>query len=399
MKAKSRAELEALLREGLSWCMKCGACLSGCPVYRLRQNEGGTMRGKLALLQAIQAGREISQRALADVLNLCTGCQTCRSLCPNGVDTVFLTIVARLLMTEQNTHDWTDRAGASLRKYQLTSRLTLAAMPMLMHGFEGLRAGRMLRSLPGRVFQALRSEPDPAAMPTDVELLFPGCALSQDHDRLSKLERICKATGINATLGSDLGCCGMPELGIASAARHEEQVRRLFERLVRLRPKKIIVTCHRCLTGFRYLRPLYHWSAEEEALFDRIEDFTVRLAARDWTVKQKLEDRISIHDPCHLLRAPGAKAATRRILSRILSEPPVEPPGEPSCCGFGGSFLFRHPSMAGDLRRRRVEQLKKAGAPAVVTACTYCADSLELPLRRQGIETSLLIDLLDRALS
>ncbi|HNV68808.1 MAG TPA: (Fe-S)-binding protein [Candidatus Ozemobacteraceae bacterium] len=399
MKAKNRDELQALLREGLSWCMKCGACLSGCPVYRHRRTEGSSMRGKLALLQAIEAGRTLPPETVAEVLSHCTGCQTCRSLCPNGIDTVFLTLVARLILAQDGTHDWTDRAGSSVRKYQLSSRLTLAAMPMLMHGIEGVRAGRLLRSLPRRVFHALRAEPDFAAFQTGSEILFPGCALSQDPPRLQQLERVCAKVGLAVQLTPDLGCCGMPELGIASAQRHEEQVRLLFDRLQKLQPKRILVVCHRCLTGFRYLRSLYHWTAEEASLFDRIDDFTVRLASLNWTATKPLAGSVTVHDPCQLLRVPGAKAATRSILARILSEPVVESSGDGTCCGFGGSFLFRHPTLAGDLRRERVEQLRKTGTQRMVTACTYCADSLELPLRRQGMETSLLIDLLDQALS
>ncbi|MEI9974395.1 MAG: 4Fe-4S dicluster domain-containing protein [Ignavibacteriota bacterium] len=45
------------LQQELDRCMKCGFCMSVCPVYNAEKNEGGVARGKITIAEAVIAGQ------------------------------------------------------------------------------------------------------------------------------------------------------------------------------------------------------------------------------------------------------------------------------------------------------------------------------------------------------
>ncbi|MBP7636064.1 4Fe-4S dicluster domain-containing protein, partial [Candidatus Ozemobacteraceae bacterium] len=64
IRLKSRECLRERLRRELANCVKCGTCMAFCPVYRLERTETANMRGRLALLQSVEAGRTIPADAV-----------------------------------------------------------------------------------------------------------------------------------------------------------------------------------------------------------------------------------------------------------------------------------------------------------------------------------------------
>jgi Fe-S oxidoreductase len=91
-------------------------------------------------------------------------------------------------------------------------------------------------------------------------------------------------------------------------------------------------------------------------------------------------ERVTLHDPCNLVRAGGVIEEQRYVLRRSVSDfVEMSPNREDNyCCGGGGGQL----SMS-EYRDRRVEagetkakQIRETGARIVATPCHNCIDQL-----------------------
>jgi len=94
-------------------------------------------------------------------------------------------------------------------------------------------------------------------------------------------------------------------------------------------------------------------------------------------------DRVTLHDPCNLVRHGGISEPQRRILRRATADFVEMTPNraENFCCGGGGGQL----SMALYRNRRirsgsvKAEQVRRTGAKVLAAPCHNCIDQfLEL---------------------
>jgi len=85
---------------------------------------------------------------------------------------------------------------------------------------------------------------------------------------------------------------------------------------------------------------------------------------------------VAYHDPCHLANSLSIREEPRRLIrasGAVLSEETSPSP----CCGFGGTFGFRHPDMSRQLGASCVEQILPEHVPVLITACPGCKMQFE----------------------
>jgi Fe-S oxidoreductase len=120
---------------------------------------------------------------------------------------------------------------------------------------------------------------------------------------------------------------------------------------------------------------------------------------------ERNEQRVTLHDPCNLVRWGGISEPQRRVLRRAVSDFVEMTPNRKDnyCCGGGGGMLSM--SEYGDRRvasgRIKAEQIRDTGARIVATPCHNCADQL-LELSKKydlGIEVQSVIELVYAALA
>jgi Fe-S oxidoreductase len=91
-------------------------------------------------------------------------------------------------------------------------------------------------------------------------------------------------------------------------------------------------------------------------------------------------ERITLHDPCHLVRKGGIVEEQREILSRVVSDFVEMIPNRERnfCCSGGGGSLSM--TAFSELRRKsgrvKAEQIRRTGAKIVATPCHNCIDQL-----------------------
>jgi Fe-S oxidoreductase len=113
----------------------------------------------------------------------------------------------------------------------------------------------------------------------------------------------------------------------------------------------------------------------------------------------KNTDRVTLHDPCNLVRWGGVSEPQRRVLRRVVSNFVEMTPNRKDnfCCGGGGGMLSM--SEYGDRRVTsgaiKAEQIRNTGAKIIATPCHNCADQLlEINKRYElGVEIQAVVEL------
>ena len=76
-------------------CVKCGTCLTQCPVYSEALSEITSPRGKLSLVESLASGEIQFTEKFGDILSACLLCDSCGESCPNGVKAGDILLSAR----------------------------------------------------------------------------------------------------------------------------------------------------------------------------------------------------------------------------------------------------------------------------------------------------------------
>ena len=82
-------------------CLKCGTCLSVCPVYAETKYEPAAPRGRVALIDAARKGEIDLSEVFRKKINLCLNCKACVDACPSGVRSDDLILRARADLVDQ----------------------------------------------------------------------------------------------------------------------------------------------------------------------------------------------------------------------------------------------------------------------------------------------------------
>jgi Fe-S oxidoreductase len=186
-----------------------------------------------------------------------------------------------------------------------------------------------------------------------------------------------------------------------------ELTRRVLDEARALEVEEIVVSeCGHGFRSFRWEGP--NWVGSEyplrvRSVLELLEEYLDRGRLR--LQPEKNEQRVTLHDPCNLVRWGGISEPQRRVLRRAVSEFVEMTPNRKDnyCCGGGGGMLSM--SEYGDRRvasgRTKADQIRATGAKIVATPCHNCADQL-LELSKKydlGIEVQSVIELVYSALA
>jgi len=373
-----------------------------CPVYRVERTETANMRGRLALLQSIEAGRKIPADAVDAALGTCAGCLTCRATCPNKVETGLATTIGRALHADASPKARVRRWFRRLVGRHPVGRrlLALLDMPEPSRRPDGKPAGTILGMLKRAVRTSREYSPEhPATDSAETNridvLLVPGCRLSARQEKITKAIKLCGRAGLGTAIAPDIGCCGLPALTDGDLEGYAESVRRLFEEIGRRSPKRILFLCPECWYAWRMIPELCDLSEAAKAIWNNGDDFLAALSKTGWQPGHQLENRVVFHEACLYARGGGDKMAPFRLLERVVSTKPVNAARDGACCGSGGGLVRTAPGIANRIASDRIEELRRLAPDTVVTHCGRCRDVFADGLRAHGIRTVTFLDLLE----
>lgn len=82
--------------------------------------------------------------------------------------------------------------------------------------------------------------------------------------------------------------------------------------------------------------------------------------------------QVALHTSCSARREMNAHIPSAALLQNLPGVEVVQQERAAECCGFGGTFALRHPSISGAMVNDKLDSLKAAGAKVVVGGDCGC---------------------------
>jgi glycolate oxidase iron-sulfur subunit len=408
-------------------CMKCGFCVSSCPVYREELVESVVARGKNALVKGLLNGQVKFSKKMAEKLDKCTLCRTCAANCPAGVDIPAVITAARADQFRRRGLSFPYNvlyrsvlprrvlfgrllkvAGRAQRILAPQAEGRLRHLPLVL---SGLGKGRRIPEIAPQFLRQILPERNLPPEGTAVKVkagYFSGCMTDYVFPELGrKVVSFLTRNGVEVSLPRQQGCCGAPVyLGAGDFATGRKLADANAEAFKDL--DYVIVDCATCGSAIRdYPKFLADTPARMKAYSAlaakvvHISSFLVdilRLPSSAYRLEPQYQGKtVTWHDPCHLSRYLGVKVQPRVILRSLPGITYVEMNEADRCCGMAGGFSLHHYELSKKIADRKVNNIIASGADIVVSGCPGCEIQLLDSLARHNskIEVRHLMELLD----
>ncbi len=363
--------------------------MNACPVYKQLYFEGASPRGKIQLIkQVIEGNLELSDHFL-DLMFTCLLCESCSVNCPSGLKLDRLMKAMRAELEEKFGLKWRKRMVFQLLR---SSRLLSFAMfggrllgPAFLSAFA---KDRKLGTIPYAKLPKINhvslidqySETVSPDGPISGRVLyFTGCATNYFFENvgtsvISTLTRL----GIEVIIPKDQMCCGLPIFLSGAREMALKNIRRNIEILNRPNVDTIIVDCATCGAALKkeYVHILEEMGQDTEAakaVAGKTQDISQYLMSFELEkFLGPVKDRVTYHDPCHLIRSQAVKEEPRSLLKLIPGLEFVEMEGADTCCGGGGTFQWEHPRVASGITKKKIDAIAQTEANLVASGCPGC---------------------------
>jgi glycolate oxidase iron-sulfur subunit len=389
-------------------CVHCGLCTSACPTYLERGDENDSPRGRIYLMRAVTDGRLALNQEVRRHLELCLDCRACETACPSGVQYGKLIEPFRVAMEQTGdgagkSNDWFHR-WILFGLFPYPARLRAALAPARIAQKLGLmklaEATGLTRLLPSRLRQlvqmlppAAKSEPQlPEFLPAIGRrrarvALFTGCVADvMFRSTHWATARVLQENGCDVLVPRSQGCCG----AIHFHAGSSDPARELADQNLAALPWKdvdaVIVNVAGC--GAMLKDYGHHWHDDRQTartdFAAKVKDISEFLDALGMVPpKGEIRATATYHDACHLGHAQKIREAPRRLLAQVPGLVLKDLPETEVCCGAAGTYNLTEPEMAGQLSRRKLDNIRRTEAQIVITGNAGCLLQIGRESRQQ----------------
>ena len=338
-----------------------------CPPAERFKFEDYTARGRLYLCRLLYDG-DLAPTAdnLQMVAYTCTACGFCDEVCPLGPSEVFVGLREELV-----------ERGIAPPKGNKKVDENISTKHNAMGGLPEARA---------KWAQGLNLPK------TGDTLFFAGCYASYRQPEISKaMVSSLKAAGVNvAHLGNDEWCCGLPPLWNGETAIGQETMKHNFEALKNSGAKTVMTACAECYRTLKLDYPVLFGELPFKVV--HISEFLEQLIDKGKLKFNKLEEKVTYHDPCFLGRHSKVYDAPRKVIRSIPGVKLVEMERNGQwayCCGSGaGTVADAYPDFTMWTARQRIIEAQKA-ADTIVTACPRCVETLKSAAKEEGSKMAI----------
>ena len=420
----------------LNRCKRCGQCMSVCPVYQTTFREPDVARGKLALLESVEADTIGWSARLEEILSRCLLCGACGQICASHVQTARLIQWGRQSLFEAGKCTRSaNRVITSVRKGELSGKVLLKGGALLqalvckkIPESSGLHLRFPLSFFTERAtvppiartpfIKGFRPEPSMQVEGPRIGL-FVGCGANYLFPGTARaLVRILRQVGAEVIIPHDQVCCGLPAYIAGDTKTAQHLARKNIESFRSVNLDAVLTVCASCGSHLNTLRYLFKddspWRDAAGSLAEKHMDAMVFLVEnlrfderlKRWHSKADTNGRpfgrVAYHDPCHLRIGQGVTEAPRRLLDAAPQVELVEAPHPGQCCGHGGDFNLLHFDLSVKVLDRRMRDFEGVAPDAIVTGCTGCLLQFAEGVSRQGlagrVEVCHPLVLVDRAI-
>ena len=403
----------------LAACVHCGMCTDSChyvlanpddptfaPAYKadqvrkiFKRNFDWTGRVFPWWVKAKNPYSDEELEKLKDIVfGKCSNCRRCSINCPMGVDFATLNRMARGLLVSVGIMP-EGVAAVSKDQWEIGNQM-------------GVLQEDYLETLEWLSDELENEMKDPAVripidkMDADVVYAINPREIKYDPRTISDAARIFYLAGENWTMASD--GWDMTNFGLFSGDDElgGAVVRRLFEKVIELRGKKLVLS--ECGHGYRSTRcegP--NWAGMDVPFEMESSVMTMLRYIKEGKIKidrTKNNLPVTFHDSCNNARSCGFFEEPRELLNLVVNDFREMYPNraENYCCSGGGGAMSMSEYTPLRLKAAKVkaDQLKATGAKVVVTTCHNCVDALTDLIRhyKLGMKVAQLVNLVSSAL-
>lgn len=399
----------------LRTCVHCGLCTATCPTFLLLGDELDSPRGRIYLIKdMLETGRPATDEVALHI-DRCLSCLSCMTTCPSGVNYMHLVDHARHYIEETYRRPWHDRlVRAVLATVLPRPALFRAALTgaRLARPFARLIPSKHPLAERARAMLALAPAHLPAAAPparlypaegtrrARVALLA-GCAQQVLAPEINDATiRLLTRLGVEVVVPPDAGCCGalthhmgQHDAAMASArANIAAWTREIEEGGL----DAIIINASGCGTtvkdyGFMFRAEPEAWRRKAERVSALTLDVTQFLSRHGYAPTRAAPGlTVAYHSACSLQHGQQVTAEPKALL-RQAGFTVVEPVEPHICCGSAGTYNMLQPEIAGQLRDRKLDNLRATRPDVIAAGNIGCLTQLA----GGGIPTVHTIELLD----
>lgn len=363
-------------------CIKCrcGCCKDDCPMYSEMLEESISPKGRNILVHALLNGIVEPDERAVRIAYSCLLCRRDEHSC----------------MAELKNADATE----ALRAYLLSKGAPLLPEHQaLVKSIENYgNPWQEPRSSRKRWAKGLKER---KVTPGKTETLFyVGCTFSLDRTLVESPRALahlleCAGDDYGLLLEDEL-CCGSTVKRLGHAQLFDKLRTQNAQRIRETGVKRIVTACAGC----------YKTLAQDYGdLLDGIRvlhstEYLSELAVAGRLKFEKVDLKVTYHDPCHLGRHAQVYDAPRALLRSIPGLNLVEMGRSRElsrCCGGGAGVKTAYPEISEKVAVERVIEAHGTGASVLVTSCPFCMQSLKAAAESIGsrievVELSVFLD-------
>jgi L-lactate dehydrogenase complex protein LldE len=217
-------------------------------------------------------------------------------------------------------------------------------------------------------------------IPCFVDALFPSAGIS--------MVQILEGLGHEVLCPEKISCCGQPAFNSGYWNEARTVAAPVLEQLKDA--EAVVISSGSCGAMVKKFYPELFKDTPQWELAKQI-------AARTWEFSDFLVKKLGVtdlgawfphkvtfHDGCHGLRELGIKQSPRKLLANVKGLQLVEMAEGETCCGFGGTFAAKFPTISTAMGEVKCQSAADTGAEYIVSNDSSCLMHLQGLLSRQG---------------
>lgn len=350
-----------------SECVKCGRCLSPCPIYKEMNDEIYSSRGRIALFDLL-SDEAFRTSKLKDSIDKCLLCLRCRGVCEKNTDYLEgISIIRSKSLKKSYINSFINKIMLNMDIITTISRLLPKPIFNIFakhYSDDSFFYLKIIRTPISRIMPNYYTKPEYIKKKISYKndeakpyLYFPGCGSnlllpSIANDTISLFRKL----HIPFIMPKDMACCGFPLYYNGFEKKAMEIRSKTLKIFSNTHHKKIITTCPTCRTS------LIKWYGIDE---DKVLDISDILIDKRENFLQSLDNIIYYHKPCHFNGDSPVKTP-ENLLNSINPNTFVNN----NCCGGGGSFFIKNNKLSLSILNKTIDQFSKASN--IISSCPLC---------------------------
>ncbi len=398
-------------------CVHCGFCTATCPTFVLLGDELDSPRGRIYLIKDMLENNKPASKEVVKHIDRCLSCLSCMTTCPSGVHYMHLVDHARKHIEETYERPTADRwlrdmlavllPDPGLFRLGLLGAWCAKPFARFLEGRPSLlgRLGAMLRLAPSAIPTPSWMD-RPGVFPAEGRrrarvALMTGCAQQVLAPSINEATiRLLNRHGVEVVIPHLTGCCGALVHHMGKEAEALKSAKNNIDGWIRERDldglDAIIINASGCGTtvkdyGFMlrededYAAPAAEFAAMTKDITEFMNELGLLPAVRDADLT------VAYHSACSLQHGQKVTSAPKALLAKAGFTVMDVPEGH-LCCGSAGTYNIMQPTIATELRDRKVRHIESTTPDLIAAGNIGCMTQIRGGTRLPVVHTVELLD-------